>query len=58
MKDYRRIQQEILEKRAAKTQKYVRRVMKRMERSARPILVVHPRPTDPAHQLPAFRTED
>ena len=57
MEDYRRIQKEILEMRRSKTQEYVRRVMKRMERPARPILVARPRPTDPAYRLPTFRTE-
>lgn len=58
MRHYSRIQQEILEKRAAKTREYVRRVMKRVERSAHPILAASPRPTDPVQQLPAFHTED
>ena len=58
MKEYRRIQREILAKRRLKTQEYVRRVMKRMDRSARPISVPRARPTDPSRELSAILTED
>lgn len=58
MKDYQRIQKEILAKRRSKTQEYVRRVMKRMDRLPRPMRASHPRPTDPERQLPAFLKED
>ena len=58
MQDYRQIQKEILDKRRSKTQEYVRRVMKRMDRPVRPISVAHTRATDPSHQLPTLQTEE
>jgi len=58
MKEYRRLQKEILEKRRAKTRERVRRVMKRMERAPSPFQRVRTRPIDPARQLDDFRTDD
>ena len=56
MKEYRRIQKEILAKRRSKTQEYVRRVMRRMDRVSRPAR--RPQPTDRSRELPSFLTED
>ena len=55
MEDYRQIQREILAKRRSETEEYIRRVMKRMERPARPILVAQRRAADPLPQPPAIR---
>lgn len=55
-KEYQRLQQEIQKKRRAKTREFVRRVSKRMERSPSPFRAAHPQPTEPAHDLPEFRT--
>lgn len=57
-KEYRRLQKEILEKRAAKAGELVRGVMERMERAPSPIRKARPQPTEQAHHLRGFRTAD
>lgn len=56
--EHRRLQQEILEKRAAKAGELVRGVMKRMDRAPSPFRKTRPQPIDPARHLNDFRTAD
>ncbi len=58
MKEYQRLQREILEKRRAKTRERVRRVRKRMERAPSPFRRARKRPNDPARDLNDLRTDD
>ncbi len=56
-KEYQRLQQEILAKRAEKAGERVRRVMKRMDRAPSPFRRARTRPTDPVRDLNDLRTD-
>ena len=57
-KEYQRLQEEILKKRAAKAEELVRGVMRRMDRAPNPFRRARPRPIDRVRDLPEFRPGD